>query len=170
MSHRKQICMCLVAIGITSVSITQSTISGIAQAAPARKPASKAAPANTGRTTSADSAQHNAYLARLRSKLLNNWMVPDGRNHVELTATVMPDGSVEGVQVTSTPKADQAEVNASDSFSKAQPLEGLPAGLQSARVTIVFISNADPHGDSSSNITTKLEPLKVETKQATPNK
>jgi len=101
----------------------------------------------------------NAYLGRLRSKLSNNWLLPDGSNRVELTATVNSDGTIEAVQVSSTPKNDSAEQSASDAFSKSQPLETLPSGIQSSKLTLVFTSKADPHGDSNSNINTKMEPI-----------
>lgn len=115
---------------------------------------------NSGQTT----ASQNAYLARLRGKILNNWYLPDGKNSVEITATVNADGSIDQVQVTSTPKSDPAEQAASDAFSKAQPLEGLPAGMAKATIVLSFVSSADPHGDSSSNVTTKMTPQPAQTK------
>lgn len=133
----------------------------------ATRPAVKSGSANPSTT-----AAQNSYLTRLRTKLLNNWMLPDGNNRVELSANVATDGTVDAVQVVSTPKFEQAEQNASDSFSKAQPLEPLPTGLQGAKITVVFVSTADAHGDSSSNVTTKMEPVKAATTTtpATPQK
>jgi len=98
----------------------------------------------------------NAYLDRLRPKLYRNWLIPDGNNNVKIVATLDPSGTTDGVQVTSSPKNDPAEQAASDAFSKAQPLESLPGGLQKAKLELDFISKADPHGDSSSNINTTL--------------
>lgn len=100
-----------------------------------------------------------AYLGRLRAKINTNWLLPDGRNEVVLTATVQPDGSVTDLDKRSTPKNDQAEDASFDAFNKSQPLEPLPAGLQSAKITLTFQSYADPHGDCNSNLLTKFDPV-----------
>jgi len=136
-------------------------------AAPAAKAGAHPAPANNAKSN-ANSAQstalQNAYLARLRGKIQNNWYLPDGKNHVEITAIVSSDGSIDSVQMVSTPKFDPAEQAAADAFSKAQPLELLPGAISKATLLMVFTSTADPHGDSSSNVTTKMTPIQTETK------
>jgi len=137
-----------------------STCFSVALAAPAAKPAHKPAPGSGQRPAANNGPSvevQNAYLARLRGKLGNNWMLPDGINRVEVTAMVNADGTVDTVKLVSTPKSDPAEQAAADSFSKSQPLETLPSGFAMARLILVFSSKADPHGDTSSNITSKFE-------------
>ena len=125
-------------------------------AAPAPKSVVKR---STTKPPSTSSAALVPYLNRLRSKLTNNWLIPDGKNSVTISATVHGDGSCENIQVSSVPKNDQAEASCSDAFSKSQPLEALPSGVNEGKLTLNFTSSADPHGDSSSNITTRLDPI-----------
>ena len=135
-----------------------------AQAAKAGAHSASAGYAKSNGNSAQSSALQNAYLARLRGKIQNNWYLPDGKNRVEITAIVSSDGSIDSVQMTSTPKCDPAEQAAADAFSKAQPLELLPGGIAKATVVMVFTSTADPHGDSSSNVTTKMTPIQTESK------
>lgn len=123
------------------------------------------------RPTAQTDAAFNAYLDRLRAKLLHSWTVPDGKNHVVVTSTVGIDGSVTEVSVTSTPSNAVAEQAASDSFHGAQPLESLPNGHTASRLTCTFDSNADPHGDFTSNVGLHMDPimLKQETPQTPPS-
>jgi hypothetical protein len=125
------------------------------KAAPAaRKPG--AAPANNGASTAA----MNGYLNRLRGKLLNNWTMPDGKNHVVITAIMNNDGTVESFDTKGSPATNEGTQAANDAFAKVQPFEALPSGINKAKVTLTFISTADPHGDSSSNVTTEMLPIK----------
>jgi hypothetical protein len=156
----------LICFSIFSAAIgTRATEQGaaIAQSAATKaQPAPKAKPTSAGHAHPASAALTpaiNAYLNRLRPKLYSNWLLPDGNNNVKIVATLEASGTTEGVQVTSNPKSDAAEQAASDAFSKAQPLEGLPSGLERAKLVLDFVSKADPHGDSSSNIATSLEQL-----------
>jgi hypothetical protein len=107
-------------------------------------------------------AANTAYINRLRSKLMNEWhvLMQDGKNHVVITALVNADGSVQdNPQIVSTPKNQAAEQAGNEAFAKCQPLEALPAGQTQARVILTFDSSSDPHGDSSSNIYTRIEPI-----------
>lgn len=106
-------------------------------------------------------AAYNSYLNRLRNKVLNNWNVPDGKNHVVLEAIVAADGTLGEVVTRSTPNNAAAEQSASGAFSLAQPLEALPATSPPVKVILTFESTADPHGDSSSNLLSRLEPIKA---------
>ena len=131
-----------------------------APAAPPHRPAGRpntAGPAQNAALTQAT----NGYLGRLRGRLQKNWFLADGNNRVEINAVVAQDGSIDKVEVISTPKNDAAETSASDAFSKSQPFEALPSGVQSAKLILVFHSNVDPHGDSNSNIDSKLEPVQA---------
>lgn len=138
-----------------------------AQGASHHAPAAKGRPQAPGHAHSGGSALQpaiDAYLNRLRPKLYANWLLPDGNNNVEITATLDEKGNTEQTQVTSNPKNGTAEQAAADAFSKAQPLESLPSGIDKAKLVLGFISKADPHGDSSSNITTRFEQVQVEKK------
>lgn len=103
---------------------------------------------------------YNAWLNRLRAKVLSNWDYPPGKFHVVLQAVVSADGSVGDMNLKSTPHGDAAEKAASAAFSQAQPLEPLPSKAgASVRVTMNFDSTYDPHGDSSSGLSCQLNPL-----------
>jgi hypothetical protein len=104
-------------------------------------------------------AAYNAYLNRLRDKVLTNWNVPDGKNRVTLQVRVETDGTNGEVAVTSSPSNTVAEQAATAAWSLAQPLEPLPAQSPAVRIILTFESSADPHGDSTSNLFTRLEPL-----------
>ncbi|HEY9716525.1 MAG TPA: TonB C-terminal domain-containing protein [Trichormus sp.] len=136
-----------------------SAITSNAYAAPAHHAPSKPAPAKAAPGNAAMSQAMNGYLNRLRAKLQSNWLMPDGDNRVTITLDLGPDGGVNSVKAESTPKCDPAEQSASDAVSKAEPFEALPSGLsQGAFVILTFLSKVDPHGDSSSNILTKMDP------------
>ena len=103
---------------------------------------------------------YNAYLVRLQKKVGATWNVPDGKNHVVLQASVGSDGSVSEITLKSTPANKKAEEAANAAFAQAQPLEALPTGSPpTAKLTLNFDSSADPHGDSSSNISARLDPI-----------
>jgi hypothetical protein len=105
----------------------------------------------------------NRYLASLRPKLMHNWLLPDGKNLVVLTTLINADGTSTNVTMTSQPNNEAAEQAANDSFSKILPLPPLPPHLKAAKLTLNFQSNADPHGDSQSNLTMNLDPLPANT-------
>lgn len=145
-----------------------------AQAAPARKPvpaAKRPVPAKQSTATDKQTAAppavdlsgpYNAYLTRLRGKVLPNWDYPPGKFHVVLQAIVNADGSVGEITATSSPHGDAAEKAASAAFSQAQPLEHLPEkSTPTARITINFDSSYDPHGDSNSNMSARLDPIQA---------
>lgn len=129
-----------------------------ADGAPARSAKAPVKQAHGG-ASNANSAALNSYVNRLRSKLETNWLLPDGKNNVTISATVHGDGTCDNIEVSSSPKNAAAEASSQDALSKAQPLETLPAGINEAKLTLTFVSSADPHGDSSSNILTRLDPI-----------
>jgi hypothetical protein len=118
----------------------------------AAAPAVKRPAAPAGNT-----AALNAYLNRLRAKLINGWLVPDGKNNVVVSATLNNDGTVEAFDTQGGDASGKQSAN--DAFAKAQPFEALPAGVNKAKVKLSFISTADPHGDSSSNVVTEMTPV-----------
>lgn len=102
----------------------------------------------------------NGYLSRLRDKLDQNWDLPDGKNKVTITASLGPDGVANDIGVTSAPANQSAEQAANEAFAKAQPMETLPISPGSkVKLTLVFDSFADPHGDTNRNINTRLDPI-----------
>jgi hypothetical protein len=103
--------------------------------------------------------QLGAYLNRLSSKAYRNWYLPDGSNHVSITADLQADGSSNNLQATSSPKSEPAEQAALDAFGKVTPLDALPPGVKPGKLTVNFDSKADPHGDSKSNITARFDPF-----------
>jgi hypothetical protein len=66
---------------------------------------------------------------------------------------------VESMQVASSPKSAEAEASAQAAFDKAKPLDALPTGMTKATVVVVFNSKSDPHGDSSSGGSVRLDPV-----------
>lgn len=123
------------------------------------KPAAKTAPARAPQKVN-NSPIYNAYIARLRGKIANNWFLPDGNNHVVITAVVNADGTTGEVNIVSTPKDPPAEAAATEAFTKGQPFEPLPKELNGAgKLVVTFDSKVDPHGDSSSNVTFRLDPM-----------
>lgn len=103
-----------------------------------------------------NSAAGRAYSLRLWNKVQAKWNFPDGNNNVTLTATMSGDGNVESVKLSSSPKSAEAEAAAQAAFEAAKPLDGLPGGARGT-VTIVFNSKSDPHGDSSSGGSVRLD-------------
>jgi hypothetical protein len=125
---------------------------GLIPAAVAAPPAKKPAPINL-------TAPYNAYLNRLRGKVLATWAPAEGKNHVILQAVIGTDGSVSDLTLKSTPANTAAEEAANAAFAQAQPLEALPSNSPDARLTLTFDSTSDPHGDSSANLGTRMDPI-----------
>lgn len=121
-----------------------------AKAAPAAK-----APAHKTVTVN-NSAALTGYWNRLHSRLQNNWQVPDGKNTVVLTVNVASDGATSDVEVVGHPKDPQAEVSATEAFNKSLPMEALPSGVSSAKITINFEYSYDPHGDGYHKISGQI--------------
>lgn len=108
-----------------------------------------------------NNAACSSYLDRLRSKMDSNWYLPDGTNHVTIKATVGQNGSVDNVEITSSPKSESAEQAANEAFLKAQPLESLPSGSgERVKLVLEFNSFADPHGDSRRTISSRIEEVR----------
>ncbi|MDZ4836708.1 MAG: TonB C-terminal domain-containing protein [Candidatus Melainabacteria bacterium] len=127
--------------------------------------AKKKAPAKAGAPQrqagpNLNNAEINSYLTRMREKLDQSWELPDGKNKVTITATVNADGSTADSSASSAPANAQAEQAANEAFAKVQPLEAMP-GSAGARVklSVTFDSFADPHGDTSRNISTRMDPI-----------
>lgn len=102
----------------------------------------------------------NLFLANLRQRILNNWLLPDGNNAVVIEATISPSGDVLNTD-TSKSKADAVAIAAaSNAFEKAQPLGPLPPNYKSnCQIILTFTSDVDPHGDSRSHLTSRLEQI-----------
>lgn len=147
---------------LTLALVGNTIVASELSAAPTRKPpAKKAAQPGPPAPKSVDlSGPYTAYISRLRGKIINNWDYPPGKFHVVLQAVVSADGSVSDLTVTSNPKGEVAERAASAAFSQAQPLEPLPAqSTPTVRITFNFDSTYDPHGDSNSNLSGRLDPI-----------
>lgn len=127
-------------------------------AAPQAKTPAKAAPAAPPKRPPSvnNSAALTGYWNRLRVRLQNNWQVPDGKNTVVLTANVAADGSSTDMVAEGHPKDPQAEVSAAEAFNKSLPLEALPAGVASAKITVNFEYQYDPHGDGYSKVSGQI--------------
>ncbi len=126
-------------------------------APPSKAPAKVAPPAQQKRPPSANnSAALTGYWNRLRVRLQNNWQVPDGKNTVVLTANVAADGSSSDMVAEGHPKDPQAEVSAAEAFNKSLPLEALPQGVASAKITVNFEYQYDPHGDGYSKVSGQI--------------
>lgn len=128
--------------------------SSVSHNAPARNTAPQAANKD-------QSAALRPYCSRLWSKIANKWYLADGNNHVTLTAVVDGGGNVESVNLASSPKCAEAENSAQNAFEAVKPLESLPSGISKAKVVVSFNSKVDPHGDSSSNGSIKIEALQA---------
>lgn len=139
-----------------------------AVAAPAAKAPVKNAPrTGAGKPPHVDnSGPLTGYFNRLRLRVQNNWQVPDGKNAVVLTATVNSDGSTSDVVATGHPHDAQAEVSATEAFNKSLPLEALPSGVSSAKVTINFEYSYDPHGDGYHKVSGQIS--QIASQQAQP--
>lgn len=138
----------------------------LAQAAPAAKSSAKSAakPASPAQKTvtrsgGASEASIKAYCNRVWQKLNNNWMVPDGNNHVTLTVSISSDGSLGDISAVSTPKNNDAEAAALTALERSKPLDLLPSGMGNGKLTVTFNSKADPHGDSESGGSVRLDPV-----------
>ncbi len=99
------------------------------------------------------------YLNRLRTNLLKNWLIPDGNNQVSILCTFNPSGFSDDFTVSSIPKCESAESAALAALKNCLPLPELPDKRKGAKLTIEFISTADPHGDSKSSINLLLKSL-----------
>jgi hypothetical protein len=162
MHINKRLLILMFALSLTDIAADAGPVVKAKGRAPA--PAANKGPATQ---SNKGTAANTAYLTRLRSKLLNNWTVPDGKNRVTLTTVVNADGSIGDVILNSTPKNADAEISGSEAFAKSQPLEVLPGGGQ-AKLILTFESSADPHGDSSSNVYTQIVPVPVAKAATTP--
>lgn len=112
-------------------------------------------------TSSFNSAASGAYLDRLREKMDKHWYLADGTHHVVIKAIVLSNGSVENVELSSTPKSEAAEQAANEAFLKAQPLESLPSGSgEKCCIILNMESFADPHGDSRRTVRSRMEVIR----------
>lgn len=100
-----------------------------------------------------------AYCSAVWNKLQNNWQLADGNNHVTLTAPISSDGSLGDISVESSPKNSDAEAAAMSALERSKPLNLLPSGMNAGKIKIIFDSKADPHGDSSSGGSVRLDPV-----------
>ena len=108
-----------------------------------------------------NSSAAGSYLDRLREKMDKHWYLADGTNHVVIKATVGANGSVDNVELSSSPKNEAAEQAANEAFLKAQPLESLPSGSGDKCLVILDMdSYADPHGDSRRTVKSRMEVIK----------
>lgn len=149
-SAKKCVRAILCGVALLSVSLAIGTMPQRASAAP---PAKKKPGKNY------NSGECNAYLSRLSGRLENNWLMPDGRNVVTITAVLNQDGSTGDVSIKSSPSNKGAESSANEAFVKAQPFESLPTSAgATAQLIVVFDSKADPHGDTSSSVKATLGP------------
>ncbi len=104
-----------------------------------------------------DSPDCKGYLNGLTGKLNNKWYIPDGKNKVVISCKLESDGSTQDVTTTSTPSSAEAEQAANTAFVQAQPFGALPSSAGTkVKLTLEFISSADPHGDSSRHINAVL--------------
>jgi TonB family protein len=111
---------------------------------------------------SSDNRESQDFLASLRARVLNNWLLPDGNNVVVLVATVNAQGDVTDVS-TSESKADPLAIEAArNAFEKAQPLGRPPSRYAGdCKITLTFTSKVDPHGDSTSDLTSRIDQIKT---------
>lgn len=128
-------------------------------AAPVAKAPAKAVPRPAGKPHVDNSGPLTGYFNRTRLRVQNNWLVPDGKNNVVLTATISSDGSTSDVVATGHPHDAQAEVSATDAFNKSLPLEALPSGVTSAKITINFEYSYDPHGDGYHKVSGQISQI-----------
>lgn len=134
-------------------------------AAPSRVPGKAAAGAKPARAD--NSGPLTGYFNRTRLRVQNNWQVPDGKNTVVLTANISADGSTSDVVATGHPHDGQAEVSATDAFNKSLPLEALPSGVSSAKITINFEYSYDPHGDGYHKVSGQITQTSAPSAQPT---
>ncbi len=111
--------------------------------------------------SSFNSSSAGAYLDRLREKMDKHWYLADGTNHVVIKATVSANGTVDNVELSSSPKNEAAEQAANEAFLKAQPLESLPSGSGDKCLVILNMDSfADPHGDSQRTVKSRMEVIR----------
>jgi len=125
--------------------------SAVTHRASAPRPQARPRNGGGGGMVTASPGAITSYCNRLWSKVNNNWEFANGKNHVILTVDVDSGGNVFSTSASSQPKNPDAESKAQQALSKSQPLDALPTGLPSARLTITFDSTADPHGEASSS-------------------
>jgi hypothetical protein len=152
-----------VLVAVAVLTGTSAGLNVLAQAprasAPRKSPHSAASVGRRGEAPAqASNPQITAYLQRLRSKLIQAWVIPDGNNHVTITGNFNQDGLSDNIKTQSSPHNENAEQAASSAFGKCLPLEAPPVGMTNGKVTVEFLSNADPHGDSKSSINLRLDP------------
>ncbi len=107
------------------------------------------------------------YLANLRSRLLSHWYAPDGHNRVVLELRVNPEGDILESKTNESKASDLAITAALTALDQSKPLGHLPANYSvEGKITIVFSSNVDPHGDSTSDLTTAIDQINNNPSQA----
>jgi hypothetical protein len=142
----------------TSTALNEA-LSAVEQSAGAA-PAAKAKTAPIKRAPASSNAQLGSYLMRLRGRLLRVWEPTDGKNTVVLEAVIEPTGAVSEIKTSNSRAGDIAIQSATMAFDKIQPLEALPISEKNkGKLSITFNSTVDPHGDSTSNIMTRIDPL-----------
>lgn len=143
---------------VLATSITSASAAPVKNARPVNKPTVRARPAASSAGAVSSQAGRD-YSARLWNRILSRWNYPDGNNNVIMTVTVAPDGSVENLKVTSSPKNAAAESAAQAAVDAVKPLEALPGGASRGTLTISFNSKSDPHGDSSCGGSVRLDTI-----------
>jgi hypothetical protein len=150
-----------VAVWLCAGAVLNEVFSAVEQKASAT-PAAKPKPGAVRRAPASSNQQLSNYLVRLRGKLLRIWEPTDGKNTVVLEAVVDPSGAVSDLKTSNSRASDIAIQTATTAFEKVQPLEPLPTSAKSpGKLSITFTSAVDPHGDSTSNIMTRIDPLPV---------
>ena len=110
-----------------------------------------------GSSVNYESGECKSYINNLTRKLNDNWFLPDGNNRVTISCLLETDGIPRDVSTVSSPSSSEAEQAANAAFVKAQPYGSLPVSAgEKVKLTLEFVSNADPHGDSSRNIKATL--------------
>jgi hypothetical protein len=88
------------------------------------------------------------------------WEATDGKNTVVLETEIDPNGAISEIKSSNSRAGDIAIQAAKMAFEKVQPLEALPISQKAkGKLTVTFTSSVDPHGDSTSNIMTRIDPL-----------
>jgi TonB family protein len=145
---------------VLATFITSASAAPVKNARPVNKSTFpvRARPA-AGNAGAVSSQAGRDYSARLWNKILARWNYPDGNNNVIMTVTVAPDGSVENLKMTSSPRNAAAESAAQAAVDAVKPLEALPGGASRGTLTISFNSKSDPHGDSSCGGSVRLDTI-----------
>lgn len=161
--------MLLLAISIMSTPLANSAPAKPAAKKAAPHAAGKAAPAHAnagGGGGGAVTPALNSYADQMRNKMGAKWDYPSGNNSVTLVVKVSQDGSVSDLSLSSSPKNTEAEQKANDAFNSAQPLQALPGGTAAAVITCKFDSQAD-QWNSKANISVRIDPQKAAEPAAT---